>query len=81
MTKPGSILLNSTSVPAVLNAAAYTNNPSDLHRFYRVAQTALASYDPADNSGDIVAPGGTTPPGTTVTVTITLPSSPPWLWW
>jgi cytochrome c peroxidase len=36
---------NSTTVAAVLNAASYTNNPTDNYRFYRVAQTALATYD------------------------------------
>jgi hypothetical protein len=36
---------NSTSVAAVLNAAGFTDNPTDTARFYRVARTALAAYD------------------------------------
>ena len=68
---------NSTTVVAVLNAASYTNNSSDNCRFYRVAQTALATYDAVSVSGT-VAPGGSATRGTTVTVTITLPSTPPW---
>lgn len=74
---------NSTTVAAVLNAASYTNNPTDNARFYRVARTALATYDSAGSGGytqtlAAVAPGGTATRGTTVTVTITLPSTPPW---
>ena len=68
---------NSTTVVAVLNAASYTNISSDNCRFYRVAQTALATYDAVSVSGT-VAPGGSATRGTTVTVTITLPSTPPW---
>ena len=70
---------NSTTVSAVLNAASYTNNPTDNYRFYRVARTALAAYDGGGGSGTTtVAPGGSATRGTTVTVTITLPSNPPW---
>ena len=74
---------NSTTVAAVLNAASYTNNSTDNYRFYRVAQTALATYDAVSSSSgtsgsNTVAPGGTATRGTTVTVTITLPSTPPW---
>jgi hypothetical protein len=51
-------------------------------RFYRVSRTALANYDtngfPGGGSGgNSVAPGGSAARGTTVTVTITLPSAPP----
>lgn len=74
---------NSSSVAAVLNAASYTNNSTDNARFYRVARTALAAYDSAGTGGytqtlSAVAPGGSATRGTTVTVTITLPSTPPW---
>ena len=76
---------NSTNVAALLNSASYTNNPTDTYRFYRVARTALASYDAVGTGGgsgssgaSTVAPGGTATRGTTVTVTITLPSTPPW---
>jgi hypothetical protein len=74
---------NSTTVAAVLNAASYTNNPTDNYRFYRVAQTALAAYDSAGTGGytptlTSTAPGGSATRGTTVTVTITLPTTPPW---
>jgi hypothetical protein len=73
---------NSTSVAAVLNAASYTNNPTDKYRFYRVAQTSLVAYDSAGTGGytptiSTTAPGGSATRGTTVTVTITLPSTPP----
>jgi len=71
---------NSTTVSAVLNAANYTNNPTEDHRFYRVARTALATYDPVSGtSGDGTAssaPGGSASRGSTVTVTITI-SAPP----
>jgi len=74
---------NSTTVAAVLNSASYTNNSADNYRFYRVAQTALATYDSAGSGGytptiSTVAPGGTATRGTIVTVTITLPTTPPW---
>jgi hypothetical protein len=71
---------NSTTVPAVLNAAGYTNNPTDNYRFYRVARTSVANYDNAGTtvfSTASIAPGGSANRGQTVTVTITLPSSPP----
>ncbi len=72
---------NATTVSAVLDAASYTNNSTDGSRFYRVARTALASYDSAGTtvfSNGSVAPGGSANPGTTVSVAITLPSTPPW---
>jgi hypothetical protein len=77
---------NSTTVSAVLNSASYTNNPTDKYRFYRVARTALAAYDPAGAGGGtsggstFAVPGsgvvsrGT---GTNITLNITLPGSPP----
>lgn len=55
-------------------------------RFYRTSRTALAAYDSNGYGGTTggggggttaVAPGGTAAAGTTVTVTITLPTNPP----
>jgi hypothetical protein len=75
---------NSTIVAAVLNAASYTNNPTDDHHFYRVAQTALATYDPVGGGGGATyyAPGGSVSRGngTNITLSIALPtggSNPP----
>jgi hypothetical protein len=57
----------------------FSPNPA---RFYRVARTAVATYDPVSGTSGggttAVAPGGSASRGTTVTVTITLPSTPPW---
>ena len=81
---------NSTMVPALLNAASYTNNPPDSYRFYRVARTALATYDSpgtgggtsGGSGGTYLAPGGSVSrgSGTNITLNITLPtggSNPP----
>jgi YHYH protein len=78
---------NSTTVAALLTAASYTNNPADNFRFYRVARTALAAYDPVSGTSGggtagFVAPGGSVSRGngTNITVSITLPtggSNPP----
>ena len=55
-------------------------------RFYRVSRTALAAFDAngfdystggGGGGTNAVAPGGSAPRGTTVTITITLPTSPP----
>jgi hypothetical protein len=50
--------------------------------YFRVARTALAGYDSAGTTSGggstSVAPGGSASRGATVTVTITLPSNPPW---
>jgi hypothetical protein len=83
---------NSTTVTAVLNAASYTNNPTDKYRFYRVAETALATYDSPGTGGytsgggsaTFSAPGGSVSRGngTNITLTITLStggSNPPTL--
>jgi hypothetical protein len=66
----------------VQNSGANTNNSTDNHRFYRVARTSLANFDsPGTGGGSLVyntvAPGGSATNGTTVQVTITLPSTPP----
>jgi len=83
---------NATAVSAVLNGAAYTNHPTDKFRFYRIAQTSLASYDGVGSGGGTVSggtylvPGGSVSrgAGTNITLNITLstggsnpPSSPP----
>jgi len=81
---------NSTTVAAVLNTASFTNNPPDNYRFYRVAQTALATYDSAGsgtgNGGgggggaSYAVPGNSTVSrgtGTNISLTITLPGNPP----
>lgn len=57
-----------------------TNTTSSGQQFYRTARTSVASYDDAGIttfSTASVAPGGDASLGQTVTVTITLPSSPP----
>lgn len=74
---------NSTTVAAVLNTASYTNNFPDDFRFFRVAQTALATYDPVTGTTTIggnaivsVSPTSRAG-GTTFTLTITLPNTAP----
>jgi hypothetical protein len=75
---------NATGISAVLDTASYSNSSPENQKVFRVAQTALATYDPVGGtsgggSGSTsVAPGGSASRGTTVTVTITLPSNPPW---
>ena len=62
----------------------YTTNSVLTKNFYRVAWTAVAAYDSAGTTSigsagtATVAPGGSANRGTTVTVTITIPNSPPW---
>jgi hypothetical protein len=71
---------NSTTVAAVLNAASYSDNLTNDHRFYRVARTALAVYDPVSGTSGggttSFAPGGSASRGSTVTVTITITAPP-----
>lgn len=69
---------NTTSAAAVLNYASYTNNPTDNHRFYRVALASLANYDGAPTTMFAV-PGGSVSRGngTNITLSITLPGTPP----
>ena len=57
---------------------------SNTKRFYKVTRTALATFDAngfnytqGGGGGTAVAPGGSAARGTTVTVTITLPTTPP----
>jgi hypothetical protein len=75
---------NSSTATAVLNTAAYTNNPTDGNRCYRVAQTSLATYDPVilssstnTNSGGaiITMSPSSGNQGTTFSVTATISSS------
>ena len=73
---------SATGIAAVQNTGANTNLSSDSHRYYRVARTSLANFDsPGTGGGSLiyntVAPGGSATRGTTVQVTITLPSTPP----
>ena len=79
---------NATSVAAVLDAASYTNLPTDRYRFYSVARTALATYDSAGTGGGTVVVAGATYNvpgnsqisrgiGTNITLNITLPGTPP----
>ena len=78
---------NSTTVAAVLDAASYTNQPTDRYRFYRVARTALATYDSVGTGGGTsgggatyAVPGNSTisrGTGTNITLSITLPGNPP----
>jgi YHYH protein len=59
----------------------YTNATTLPQNFYRVRRTSVAAYQGAGTtlfSTPSVAPGGSASPGETVTVTITLPSNPPW---
>jgi len=76
---------NSTSVNPVQNSAAYTNNPTDNYRFYRVARTTLASFDSPGTGGGFTS-GGTYPvpggsvsrgTGTNITLSITLSGMTP----
>ena len=59
-----------------------TNGGTNTMRFYRIARTALATYDPVSGTsgtGGFVAPGGSVSKGsgTNITITITLPTNPP----
>lgn len=59
----------------------YTNVTSLPDRFYRVGRTSVATFDSAGTtttSTGSVAPGGSASRGSTVAVTITLPTMPPW---
>jgi hypothetical protein len=70
---------NSTTVPAVLNAASFTDNPTDNDRFYRVGRTSVATFDSAGTTifaTNSVAPGGSAYCGQSVALTITLTAPP-----
>ncbi|MFO1487999.1 MAG: YHYH protein [Verrucomicrobiota bacterium] len=75
---------NATGLAASLNSGAYTNNSADAQRFYRVAMTDLAAYDPVSGTSGtggttFAVPGGSVSrgSGTNITLTITLPGTPP----
>jgi hypothetical protein len=71
----------SASVSPAKTIGGYTNATTSPLNFYRVGRTAVAPYQGAGTtffSTASVAPGGSATPGQTVTVTITLPSNPPW---
>lgn len=82
-TNMSSWTTNTTNVSAVLDTGGYTNSSPENQKFFRVARTALAAYDPVSGTGSTgggsnsVAPGGSASRGTTVTVTIALPTTPP----
>jgi hypothetical protein len=74
---------SASGIAAVLDSAGYTNSSPESHKFFHAARTALATYDPVGSSSgaggsNSVAPGGSASRGTTVTVTIALPTTPPW---
>jgi hypothetical protein len=78
------VAINTNTVSgSVTGTATEPNGATNSCRFYRVARTALAAYDPVSGSAGgggntSFAPGGSASRGTTVTVTITLPTLPPW---
>lgn len=78
-TLTASTTATSATASVVENSAALTNTK----RFYRITRTALASFDStgfnytAPGTSTSTAPGGSAARGTTVTVTITLPTTPP----
>jgi hypothetical protein len=75
---------NATNLPAVQRFGSYSGASAQSRRFFRVALTGLASYDPATSSGSgilSVSPDNA-PAGTTFTLTINLdpsvmPAPPP----
>ena len=72
---------NATGIAPLANVGSNTNTSSASSRYYRINRSALATYDPVSGTsgggGGSVAPGGSAARGTTVTVTITLPTTPP----
>lgn len=74
---------NATGIAPLANVGSNTNTSPETAKFYRINRTALATYDSAGGTtggggATAVAPGGSATRGTTVTVTITLPTTPPW---
>lgn len=76
---------NATGLAPTFNVGAYTNTSTSTQRFYRVAMTDLASYDPVSGTSGgtggtaFAVPGGSVSrgSGTNITLTITLPGTPP----
>jgi hypothetical protein len=78
---PNWIPFNTNTVSgSATGTAAEINGAANSARFYRVARTSLANYDGSASGGGAtaIAPGGSASRGSTVTVTITLPTMPPW---
>ena len=80
----GSWTALSSSISAATNAVQTSTVETDgatahSERFYRVMRTALAAYDGGGGGSGTTAeaPGGSANRGDTVTVTITLPTTPP----
>lgn len=74
---------NATGVAATLNTGSYTGTSAEEAKFYRVARTALADFDPVTGGttgggNAIVSVSPTSAArGTTFTLTITLPNNAP----
>jgi len=75
---------NVTGIAAVLNTGSNTTASADSKKFYRVAMTGLATYDPVSGTSGgggttFAVPGGSVSrgSGTNITLTITLPGTPP----
>ena len=81
---------NTTNATASGNAGSYTNSGASGSKFFKVARTALANYDPVTGSNTNVGGGGgggaTLPvpggsvsrgTGTNITLSITWPANPP----
>lgn len=75
---------NATGIAPLANVGSNTNTSTESAKFFRINRTALATYDSAGGTtgggggSTSVAPGGSAARNTTVTVTITLPTTPPW---
>ncbi len=77
----GSWTLLASGVSPNKITGSYTNSGWLNQQYFRVARTGVATYDSAGTttlSSGSVAPGGSASQGQTVTLTITLPSTPPW---
>ena len=72
---------NATGIAAVLNTGSNTNTSTESGKFFRVNRTTIANYDGAPGSGGatFAVPGGSVSrgSGTSITLTITLPGTPP----
>ena len=76
---------NVTGIAAALNTGSNTRASADSNKFYRVAMTTLATYDPVSGTsggtsgGTFPVPGGSVSRGnsTNITLAITLPGTPP----
>jgi hypothetical protein len=76
---------NATGLTAMLNSGRHTNTSPESARFFRVNRTALANHDPVGGTSGggggttFAVPGGSVSrgSGTNITLTITLPGTPP----